>query len=45
MFFVVSALKKLLLDENLKTLLRAEGLDSMPAFLVDKVLAAQQAQI
>jgi ParB family chromosome partitioning protein len=43
MFFIVSALRKLFLDENLKNLLRAEGLDSMPAFLAEKVLAAAQA--
>ena len=40
--FVVSALKKLFLDENLTTLLRAEGLDSMPAFLAEKVLVAER---
>ena len=40
LLFVVSALKQLLLDENLTTLLRAEGLDSMPTFLAEKVSPA-----
>jgi ParB family chromosome partitioning protein len=40
LLFVVSALKGLFLDENLVTLLRAEGLDSMPAFLAERVLPA-----
>lgn len=35
--FVVKALKTLFSDENFVTLLRAEGLDSLPAYLVEKV--------
>jgi ParB family chromosome partitioning protein len=41
LLFVISALKKLFLDEHLTTLLRAEGLDSMPAFLAERVLAGE----
>jgi len=37
LLFIVSALKKLLQDEDFVTLLRAEGLDSLPAFLADKI--------
>jgi ParB family transcriptional regulator, chromosome partitioning protein len=37
LLFIVSALKKLLQDEDFVTLLRAEGLDSVPAFLADKI--------
>jgi ParB family chromosome partitioning protein len=43
LLFIISALKKLFLDENLTTLLRAEGLDTMPAFLAEKVLVADEA--
>jgi ParB family chromosome partitioning protein len=39
---IVSALKEICLDENLTTLLRTEGLDSMPAFLAEKVLVAER---
>jgi ParB family transcriptional regulator, chromosome partitioning protein len=35
--FVVSALKKLLADQNFTTLLRAEGLDTLPAYLAERV--------
>lgn len=38
LLYVVSALKRLLMDENFINLLRAEGLDSMPQFLAEKVL-------
>ena len=37
LLFIVSALKNLSQDENFVTLLRAEGLDSMPAYLADKL--------
>lgn len=37
LLFVISALKKLLEDENFVTLLRAEGLDTLPANLVDRI--------
>jgi ParB family chromosome partitioning protein len=35
--FLISAMKRLLGDENLVNLLRAEGLDSLPSILVDKM--------
>src|SRR5262249_54915083 len=35
--FLVSAIKKLFEDENFITLLRAEGLDTLPQFLASKV--------
>lgn len=37
LLFVVSALKQLLADEHFSTLLRAEGLDSLPKQLADRV--------
>lgn len=37
LLFVVSALRQLLVDENFTTLLRAEGLDSLPKYLADQV--------
>ena len=37
LLFVVSALRQLLADENFTTLLRAEGLDSLPKYLADQV--------
>jgi ParB family transcriptional regulator, chromosome partitioning protein len=37
LLLVVSALKKLLADENFVTLLRAEGLDSLPAYLAGRI--------
>jgi ParB family transcriptional regulator, chromosome partitioning protein len=37
LLFIVSALKKLFLDEHLLTLLRAEQLDTVPAYLADKM--------
>ena len=43
MLFIVSALRKLFLDDNLKTLLRAEGLDAMPGFLAERVLSPAKA--
>jgi hypothetical protein len=33
----VSALKKVLQDENFLTLLRAEGLCTLPAYLADRI--------
>ncbi|MEI8341011.1 MAG: plasmid partitioning protein RepB C-terminal domain-containing protein [Verrucomicrobiota bacterium] len=39
LLFIVTAFKKLLADENFVTLLRAEGLASMPQFLSDKINA------
>jgi ParB family chromosome partitioning protein len=40
--FIISALKKLFLDENFSTLLRAEGLDSMPAFLSERISVVEK---
>jgi len=37
LLFVVSALKKVLQDENFLTLLRAEGLCTLPAYLADRI--------
>jgi ParB family transcriptional regulator, chromosome partitioning protein len=37
LLFVVSALRKLFGDENFVTLLRAEGLDSLPAYLAGRI--------
>jgi ParB family transcriptional regulator, chromosome partitioning protein len=37
MLIVVSALKRLLRDEDFVTLLRAEGIDTMPQFLADRI--------
>ena len=35
--FIVSALQMLLADEHFVTLLRAEGLDSLPRYLAERV--------
>lgn len=37
LLFVVGALRELLADEHFTTLLRAEGLDSLPKYLADRV--------
>ena len=37
LLFIVGALRQLLADENFTTLLRAEGLDTLPQFLADRV--------
>lgn len=37
LLFVVSALRKLFLDENFVNLLRAEGLDSLPQYLAERI--------
>lgn len=37
LLFILSALKRLFQDDNFVTLLRAEGLNSMPAYLADKL--------
>ena len=39
LLFIVGALRQLLADENFTTLLRAEGLDTMPQYLADRVWA------
>lgn len=40
LLFVVSALRQLLSDENFVNLLRAEGLDTLPEYLADRVWPA-----
>jgi ParB family chromosome partitioning protein len=37
LLFVVGAMRELLADEHFTTLLRAEGLDSLPKYLVERV--------
>ena len=37
LLFIVGALRQLLADENFTNLLRAEGLDTMPQYLADRV--------
>jgi len=37
LLFIVGALRQLLADENFTTLLRAEGLDTLPQYLADRV--------
>jgi ParB family chromosome partitioning protein len=37
LLFVVSALQQIFSDENFTTLLRAEGLDTLPKFLAERV--------
>jgi len=43
LLFVVEALRQLLADENFTTLLRAEGLDTLPKYLADRVWAGGHA--
>ena len=40
LLFIVSALKNLFMDENLVTLLRAEELGTLPAYIAEKIQAA-----
>jgi ParB family chromosome partitioning protein len=37
LMFVIGALRNLFIDENFSTLLRAEGLDTLPTFLAERV--------
>lgn len=39
LLFIVGALRQLLVDENFTNLLRAEGLDTLPQYLADRVWA------
>ena len=39
LLFIVGALRQLLADENFTTLLRAEGLDTLPQYLAERVWA------
>lgn len=42
LLFVVSALRELLADENFTTLLRAEGLDSLPKYLSERIFSGDR---
>lgn len=42
LLFVVSALRSLFGDENFMTLLRAEGLDTLPAYLAGRIQEPQR---
>lgn len=42
LLFVVSALCELLADENFTTLLRAEGLDSLPKYLSERIFSGER---
>jgi ParB family chromosome partitioning protein len=41
LIFITQALRKLLADEHFVTLLRAEGLDTMPRNLAERIKAEQ----
>ena len=43
LLFVVGAMRELLADENFTTLLRAEGLDSLPKYLAERVWSGGRA--
>jgi ParB family transcriptional regulator, chromosome partitioning protein len=45
LLFIISALKKLFLDEHLLTLLRAEHLDTVPAYLADKMQLGERGPV
>ena len=45
LLFIVSALKSLFRDENFITLLRAEELDTLPAYLADRINIAESTTI
>jgi ParB family chromosome partitioning protein len=42
LLFIVSALKNLFRDENFLTLLRAEGLDTLPAYLAERIKISEE---
>jgi len=42
LLFIVSALKNIFRDENFLTLLRAEGLDSVPAYLAERIYVVEK---
>jgi ParB family chromosome partitioning protein len=37
LLFIANALRRLLLDENFSNLLRAEGVDTLPTYLAERV--------
>jgi ParB family chromosome partitioning protein len=43
LLFIVSALKKLFGDENFVTLLRAEELPTLPAYLAERIQISEKA--
>jgi ParB family transcriptional regulator, chromosome partitioning protein len=43
LLFIVSALRNLFLDEHFVTLLRAEGLDTLPVYLAEKIQVTETA--
>ena len=43
MLFIISALKNFFRDENFVTLLRAEELDTLPAYLAEKIRLSDKA--
>lgn len=43
LLFVVTALKNMFKDENFLTLLRAEGLDTLPGYLADRIQTSEKA--
>jgi ParB family chromosome partitioning protein len=43
LLFVVSALKKMFQDENFLTLLRAERLDGLPAYVAERMQITERA--
>lgn len=43
LLFIAGALRRLIADENFTTLLRAEGLDSMPKYLADRIVSIRMA--
>ena len=45
LLFVASALKRLFRDENFLTLLRAEGLDTLPAYLAERIQLSEKEKV
>jgi ParB family chromosome partitioning protein len=43
LLFITSALKRFFRDENFVTLLRAEGLDTLPTYLAEKIGVSEKA--
>ena len=40
LLFIAGALRRLIADENFTTLLRAEGLDSIPKYVAERIVTA-----
>ena len=45
LLFIVTALRKIFVDDNFVTLLRAEGLATLPAYLAEKIRIAEKGQV